>query len=71
MTFSNTVTELKKEVFTAYSSEDEKVPLVVAFGITIHRAQRLTLNRVEVDCSNIFKAGIWELQLDGQQRRKD
>lgn len=76
VTFSNTVTELKKEVFTAYSSEDEKVvasrtqiPLVVAFGITIHKAQGLTLDRVEVDCSNIFKAGMLGVAI-GRARKK-
>ncbi|XP_071138761.1 GTPase IMAP family member 9-like [Mytilus edulis] len=50
-------------MFTVYSSIENKVvasrlqiPLVLSYGATIHKAQRLTLDRVEVDSSNIVKA---------------
>lgn len=56
--------ELKKETFTLYSALDNKVvasrrqyPLCLAFSITIHKAQGLTLQRVEVDASCIFSPG--------------
>jgi ATP-dependent DNA helicase PIF1 len=62
--FPDLVTEIKRETFTVYSSVENKVvvsrrqiPLFLSYGITIHKAQGLTMNRVEVDCSNIFKAG--------------
>jgi hypothetical protein len=62
--FPDLVTEIKRETFTVYSSVENKVvasrrqiPLVLSYGITIHKAQGLTMDRVEVDCSNIFKAG--------------
>ncbi|CAG2240963.1 PIF1 [Mytilus edulis] len=62
--FNGLITDIKREMFTVYSSIDNKVvasrlqiPLVLSYGATIHKAQGLTLDRVEVDSSNIFKAG--------------
>ena len=56
--------QVKRETFTVYSSIDSKViasrrqfPLCLAFSITIHKAQGLTLDRVEVDASCIFAPG--------------
>ena len=61
---SSSQIEIKKEIFTVYSSIDSKVvasrkqfPLCLAFSITIHKAQRLTLDRVIVDASCIFAPG--------------
>ncbi|KAL3842982.1 hypothetical protein ACJMK2_020950 [Sinanodonta woodiana] len=34
-----------------------QIPLILSFSITIHKAQGLTLDRVEVDASNIFSPG--------------
>ncbi|CAG2186795.1 PIF1 [Mytilus edulis] len=62
--FNGLITDIKREMFTVYSSIENKVvasrlqiPLVLSYGATIHKAQGLTLDRVEVDSSNIFKAG--------------
>lgn len=56
--------ELKPEPFTVFSSLDNKViatrrqiPICLAFSVTIHKAQGLTLQRVEVDASCIFAPG--------------
>ncbi|XP_060588832.1 uncharacterized protein LOC132744216 [Ruditapes philippinarum] len=35
----------------------EQYPLKPAFGLTIHKAQGMTLNRAEVDCRDIFRPG--------------
>ncbi|WAR28374.1 PIF1-like protein [Mya arenaria] len=60
----NLVTRIPKVKFTVYSQELNKdiavrgkYPLKLGFGITIHKAQRMTLTSVEVDCRDIFKAG--------------
>ncbi|KAL3881351.1 hypothetical protein ACJMK2_027801 [Sinanodonta woodiana] len=59
--FENDLVQLGRETFTVYSSIDKKIvatrhqiPLILSFSITIHKAQGLTLDRVEVDASNIF-----------------
>ncbi|KAK3082922.1 hypothetical protein FSP39_009090 [Pinctada imbricata] len=56
--------ELRAETFSVYSTLKEKViasriqlPVSLAFSITIHKAQGLTLERIEVDASNIFSPG--------------
>jgi len=74
--FETITTELKRETFTVYSSVEHKVvanrrqiPLVLAYGVTIHKAQGLTLDRVEVDCSNIFKPGQLGVAV-GRARKK-
>lgn len=60
----NVITNFKPETFLLYSCTDGKVvasrqqyPLCLAYSITIHKSQGLTLQRVEVDASNIFAAG--------------
>ncbi|KAL3876127.1 hypothetical protein ACJMK2_033999 [Sinanodonta woodiana] len=62
--FENDLVQLGRETFTVYSSIDKKnvatrhqIPLILSFSITIHKAQGLTLDRVEVDASNIFAPG--------------
>ena len=74
--FESSVTEIKKETFTVYSSIENKVvasrqqlPLVLSYGVTIHKAQGLTMDRVEIDCSNIFKAGQLGVAV-GRARKK-
>lgn len=54
----------KPETFTVYCTSREQVvatriqiPISLAFGITIHKAQGLTLERIEVDGDNIFSPG--------------
>jgi hypothetical protein len=66
----------EREIFTVYSSVDSKVvasrhliPLALAYGATIHKAQGLTLDRVEVDCSSIFKPGLLGVAI-GRARKK-
>ena len=56
--------ELKPEIFPVYCATEEKVvatriqfPICLAFSITIHKAQGLTLDRIEVNANNIFSAG--------------
>ena len=34
-----------------------QIPLKLAYAISIHKAQGWTLDKVEVDCTNIFKPG--------------
>ncbi|WAR28241.1 PIF1-like protein, partial [Mya arenaria] len=60
----NLVTRIPKVKFTVYSQElnkgiavREQYLLKLGFGITIHKAQGMTLTSVEVDCRDIFKAG--------------
>ncbi|XP_060552695.1 ATP-dependent DNA helicase PIF1-like [Ruditapes philippinarum] len=55
---------MKKIQFTVFSLRDnkdiavrEQLPLKLAFAITIHKAQGMTLDMVEVDCRGIFKPG--------------
>ncbi|KAL3861919.1 hypothetical protein ACJMK2_007931 [Sinanodonta woodiana] len=62
--FENDLVQLGRETFTVYSSIEKtivatrhQIPLILSFSITIHKAQGLTLDRVEVDASNIFSPG--------------
>lgn len=55
---------LKPETFTVYCTSREQVvatriqiPISLAFGITIHKAQGLALERIEVYGDNIFSPG--------------
>lgn len=55
---------LKLEAFLIYSCNEGKViasrqqvPLCLAFSITIHKSQGLSLERVEVDASSVFAPG--------------
>ena len=34
-----------------------QIPLKLSFSMTVHKSQGMTLNFVEIDCSNIFAAG--------------
>lgn len=56
--------KLKPETFTIYCTSQEKViatrvqiPICLGFSVTIHKAQGLTLGRIEVDGDNIFNPG--------------
>jgi len=40
-----------------HSAQFEQFPLLLAYGLTIHKAQGMTLDTVEVDFQNIFAAG--------------
>ncbi|XP_053388253.1 uncharacterized protein LOC123543993 [Mercenaria mercenaria] len=35
----------------------EQVPLLLAYALTVHKAQGMTLDRVEVDCQQMFRPG--------------
>ncbi|CAC5417224.1 PIF1 [Mytilus coruscus] len=55
---------LKAETFLVFSCNENRViasrqqiPICLAYSITIHKAQGLTLQRVEVDASNMFAPG--------------
>ncbi|WAR09810.1 PIF1-like protein [Mya arenaria] len=52
----NLVTRIPKELNKDIAVR-EQYPLKLGFGITIHKAQGMTLTSVEVDCRDIFKAG--------------
>jgi ATP-dependent exoDNAse (exonuclease V) alpha subunit len=74
--FENIVTDVKKEFLSVYSCVNDRVvasrlqiPLVLSFGITIHKSQGLTLDRVEVHCEGIFKAGMLGVAF-GRARKK-
>ena len=73
----NLIRELKRESFTVFSSEENKIvatrkqiPLVLAYSITIHKAQGLTLDRVVVDGSNIFQPGQLGVAIGRAKRKK-
>ncbi|XP_045173548.2 uncharacterized protein LOC123535080 [Mercenaria mercenaria] len=60
----NLVTKIplvKFSVFSPSMGSDiairEQYPLKLAFGLTIHKAQGMTLDRVEIDCRDIFRQG--------------
>ena len=66
--------QLKPEPFTVFSSLDNKViatrrqiPICLAFSVTIHKAQGLTLQRVEVDASCIGTA--WSCNRVGNRKK--
>ncbi|KAL3889432.1 hypothetical protein ACJMK2_001794, partial [Sinanodonta woodiana] len=50
--FENDLVQLGRETFTVATRH--QIPLILSFSITIHKAQGLTLDRVEVDASNMF-----------------
>ena len=63
--------------FTVYSSVEQKViarvgqiPLGLSFRVFIHKAKSLSMDRVEVDCSNILYQGCLVLPMDELKRRK-
>ena len=72
------ITDLRPESFLLYSCSDGKVvasrqqyPLCLAYSITIHKSQGLTLQRVEVDASNIFAAGQLGVAIGRATEKKD
>lgn len=74
---STLYTELRKETFTVFSTTDNKVvatrrqlPLCLAFAITIHKSQGLTLSRLEVDASCIFAAGQFGVAIGRATEKK-
>lgn len=48
----------------------QQIPVVLAYGMTIHKAQGLTIDRVIVDCSNIFKAGQLGVAIGRAKKKK-
>ena len=55
--------EIERYTFTVYDAFKEKniascrqIPLKLAFALTVHRAQGMTLPRVVVDCRDMFRA---------------
>lgn len=61
--FDNGVEEvISKHVFEAYRDGEvvvsrEQYPLRLAYGITIHKSQGMTLDKLIVDCNRIFECG--------------
>lgn len=61
--FDNGVEEnIAKHVFEAYRDGEvvvsrEQYPLRLAYGITIHKSQGMTLDKLIVDCNRIFECG--------------
>jgi len=61
--FDNEVEEvIAKHTFEAYRDGDvvvsrEQYPLRLAYGITIHKSQGMTLDKLIVDCNRIFECG--------------
>lgn len=61
--FDNGVKEsIPKHIFEAYRDGDlvvsrEQYPLRLAYGITIHKSQGMTLEKLVVDCNRIFECG--------------
>lgn len=61
--FDNGVEEvIAKQTFEAYRDGDvvvsrEQYPLRLAYGITIHKSQGMTLEKLIVDCNRIFECG--------------
>ena len=61
--FDNDVTaDIPKNTFEYYyhdklTAERIQFPLKLAYGITIHKSQGMTLDRLVVDCSRIFERG--------------
>lgn len=61
--FDNGVKEaIPKHIFEAYRDGDlivsrEQYPLRLAYGITIHKSQGMTLEKLIVDCNRIFECG--------------
>lgn len=51
-------------------AERKQFPLTLAFGITIHKSQGMTLDLVEVDAANIFVAGQLGVAV-GRAKTKD
>lgn len=70
------VVDLKRETFTVYSSLDNKIvasrqqfSLRLAFTITFHKSQGLTLDHVEVDVGSILPAGQLRVEV-GRTKEK-
>lgn len=61
--FDNEVEEIiQKHTFEAYRDGEvvvsrEQYPLRLAYGITIHKSQGMTLDKLIVDCNRIFECG--------------
>lgn len=61
--FDNGIEEvISKHIFEAYRDGEvvisrEQYPLRLAYGITIHKSQGMTLDKLIVDCNRIFECG--------------
>ncbi|XP_070204769.1 uncharacterized protein [Littorina saxatilis] len=61
---TNMTVELSRIAFSVHDPRQKKdiavrhqFPLVPSFALTIHKAQGLTLERVEIDCEEVFQPG--------------
>ncbi|KAK3106999.1 hypothetical protein FSP39_004649 [Pinctada imbricata] len=57
-------TKLEKQTFSVFSpvlkknvAERTQVPLKLAYALTVHKAQGMTLQRAEIDCHSMFAPG--------------
>ncbi|KAK3085746.1 hypothetical protein FSP39_008107 [Pinctada imbricata] len=57
-------TKLEKQIFSVFSpvlkknvAERTQVPLKLAYALTVHKAQGMTLQRAEIDCHSMFAPG--------------
>lgn len=62
--FSDNLVTVSETTFEVYDSRQQKtlgsrtqIPLILAFALTVHRAQGQTLHHVEVDCYSFFAPG--------------
>ena len=59
---NGTTAEIKRELFELYDKDEviasrKQYPLRLAYGITIHKSQGMTLDKLVVDCDRIFESG--------------
>ena len=69
---------LKAHLFFKYnqrSNQDvmvrKQIPLMLSYGLTIHKCQGMTLPNVVLDCSNIFEAGQLSVALGRVKSHED
>lgn len=69
--------EVKEFCFTRYKKILKKdvgsrmqIPLKLAFGMTVHRSQGSTINRLHLDCKNLFQYGQLLVGLSRNQTKR-